>query len=159
MRKSSGNSDANFPEYGVRREIICGYFHPPMPRSTFHDLVNQGKITPFKYRRGFYKLNDSLRRLGLKEVAELPKETPTRSTEGLIRFAFSVIDPEVFPDPSWLLDVEVIDERDADHAIHIIEKHRVDVEQIADFQLKHAYFKGVLDAAYMQNQDLQGELD
>ena len=54
--------------------------------------------------------------------------------------------------------MEVIDERDADHAIHIIEKHRVEVEQIADFQLKHAYLQGVLDAAHMQNQDLHGEL-
>lgn len=150
---------ANFPEYAVRRETICGYFHPPLPRSTFHDLVNQGKITPFKHLRGFYKLNDSLRRLGLKEVAELPKEAPTRSTEDIIRFAFSVIDPEVFTDPSWLLDEEMIDERDADHAMHIIEKHRAEVEQIADYQLKLAYLQGVLDAAHMQNKDLRGELD
>ena len=40
-----------------------------LPTSTFHDLVNKGKITPFKHIRGMYYLNASLRRLGLKEVA------------------------------------------------------------------------------------------
>jgi hypothetical protein len=33
---------------------------------------------------------------------------------------------------AWLLDTEVIDERDAEHAIHIVDK----LEKIADFQSK-----------------------
>ena len=38
-----------------------------MARSTFHDFVNKGKIIPMKGIRGFYLLNASLSRLGLRE--------------------------------------------------------------------------------------------
>jgi hypothetical protein len=38
----------SYPEYAVRRETISRYFHPPLPRSTFHDFVSKGKILPVK---------------------------------------------------------------------------------------------------------------
>ena len=65
--------------------------------------------------RGVYKLNDSLRRLGLREVSELPQEIQLRTTEEITCLAFHIIDPSVFPSPSWLIDGEGIDWRDADH--------------------------------------------
>ena len=61
-RASSKSSPSGYPEGAVRRETISAYFDPPMARSTFHDFVNKGKIVPVKGIRGFYKLNESLRR-------------------------------------------------------------------------------------------------
>lgn len=43
----------NYPEYAVRKETISRYFHSPLPRSTFHDFVNKGKILPVKGIRRF----------------------------------------------------------------------------------------------------------
>ena len=145
-RTISKNTPSDFPEYAVRRETISQYFSPPLPRSTFHDLVNKGKILPFKYLKGFYQLNGSLRRLGLREVAQLPKEPGFQSTKEIIRLAFSVMDPEVFPAPSWLLNAEAIDSRDADHAILLIDKHRAALAALENDRLKHAYLQGILDA-------------
>lgn len=82
MRKSSArNEPTGYPEFGVRKEDICAFFSLPMPSSTFHDRVNEGIIVPIKGMRGFYKLNDSLRRLGLREVPELPQKITPRTTE------------------------------------------------------------------------------
>lgn len=104
------------PEYAVRRETISRYFEPPLPRSTFHDFVNKGIIIPMKRLRGFYLLNASLSRLGLREVLKLPEAPAKRSLEDIVRLAFSLIDPLLFPPPAWLLAVEELDMKDADHA-------------------------------------------
>lgn len=56
-----------YPEFGVRWETIGSFFSPPLASSTFYDLVNKGKIVPMKGLRGFYCLNDSLRRLRLPQ--------------------------------------------------------------------------------------------
>ena len=97
MNKPSGkNEPTGYPEFAVRAQTIGRYFSPPLATSTFHDFVNKGKIVPIKGIRGFYKLNDSLRRLGLREVPELPMEVPSRTAEEIIRIAFNAIDPDVF---------------------------------------------------------------
>jgi hypothetical protein len=151
------NSPSDSPEYVVRRETISRYFNPPLPRSTFHDLVNKGKVVPFKHLKGFYHLNGSLRRLGLPEVAELPKEPALRSSEDIVRLAFSVMDPDLFPAPSWLLDVEAIDSRDTDHAALLIEKHGVALATLDSDRLKHAYLQGTLDAHHLMKVEGEGE--
>lgn len=48
MRKSSGNSGANFPEYAVRREIICGYFHPNINMTSAGRFSKSSPAVPFK---------------------------------------------------------------------------------------------------------------
>ena len=74
MSSSSRKGESTgYPEYAVRAEVIRRFFSPPLASSTFHDLVNKGMITPMKGIRGFYLLNDSLRRLGLREVPKLPE--------------------------------------------------------------------------------------
>ncbi len=65
--------------------------------------------------RGFYKLNDSLRRLGLREVPKIPQKVVSRTTEDIVQMAFHAIDPDVFPPPSWLLDVKAIILHKGDH--------------------------------------------
>jgi hypothetical protein len=143
------SSSSELPDFGVQREIISKYFSPPLPRSTFYDLVNKGKIVPIKGLKGFYRLNDSLRRLGLREVAQLPHSTG-RSMEELVRLVFSLIDPTVFPEPSWLLCVEIIDSKDLKLVGLLVEKHAECVEELPSFQEKHAYLQGVLDATHLE---------
>ena len=44
--KSTKEAPVASPEFAVRRETISAYFHPPLPSSTFHDFVTEGKIIP-----------------------------------------------------------------------------------------------------------------
>ena len=67
-QSSSKSQPTGYPEFGVRRATISSFFSPQLASSTFHDLVKKGRIVPIKGLRGFYRLNDSLRRLGLREV-------------------------------------------------------------------------------------------
>lgn len=99
--------------------------------------------------RGFYLLNASLRRLGLREVPKLPQEPVTRSLEDIVRLAFSEIDPLLFPPPSWMLTVEELDLKDADHARLVADQHREAVNALDGAELKIAYLGGVLDAQVM----------
>lgn len=146
MNKTSPKSAATgFPEFGVGRETISKFFDPPMPRSTFYDFVNKGIIMPLKGIRGFYRLNDSLRRLGLREVATPPREASGPSTEDLVRLAFTLIDPVHFPDPPWLLTADVVNVKDMDHALLLAQVHRENVEGLETSIEKLAYFGGVLD--------------
>lgn len=138
------------PEFAVTREAFNRYFEKPLPTSTFHDFVNKGKIVPMKGIRGFYLLNDSLRRLGLREVRELPKPPPARSMDEIVRLAFTLIDQNLFTEPSWLLHVEAIDAKDADHATRLADRCRDKVEAFDHGELKLAYFQGVLDWASME---------
>lgn len=149
---SSTTSD-DFPEYVVSRESFDRYFDKPMPTSTFHDLVNKGKIIPFKHMRGRFLLNASLRRLGLREVRELPKPPSELSLEDIVRLAFLLIDPLIFHAPSSLLNLEEISLKDADHAFRLAELHRIEVEAKNHVETKMAYFQGVLDWAWTVTHD------
>ena len=121
---SSKSPLTGYPEFAVRRETISRYFEPPLPLSTFHDFVTKGVIIPMKGIRGFYLLNASLRRLGLREVPKLPVEMPTRSMEDIVRLAFSLINLDLFPPPSWMLAVEELEFRDVEHARMVADLHR-----------------------------------
>ena len=142
-----------YPEFAVRRETIGRFFDPPLPRSTFHDLVNKGKIVPLKDLRGFYRLNDSLRRLGLREVPSLPQEPAKRSTEDILRLAFTMLDPVIFPAPPWLLTVEELDLRDIDQARFLATAHRDNLADLGSVAMKLEYFGGVLAAQTLLEED------
>lgn len=151
---SSKAPPTGYPEFGVRQEVICRFFDPPLPRSTFYDFVDKGKVIPMKGIRGFYLLNESLRRLGLREVPSLP-EVATRSTEDLVQLAFTLIDPEIFLEPSWMLTVEELDLREVDHARLIADQHRDPVNALGSVVEKFAYLRGVLDAQVMMEADMK----
>ena len=151
MSKSSTKGEStDYPEFAVRADVIGRFFSPPLASSTFHDFVHKGKIVPMKDIRGLYLLNESLRRLGLREVRDLPKPPPKASLEDIARLAFSFIDRNLFPEPSWLLHVEAIDVKDADHAVRLADRCRDKVEAFDHVELKLAYFQGVLDWASME---------
>lgn len=146
---SPKSPQTGYPEFAVRRETISRYFEPPLPRSTFHDFVNKGIIIPMKGIRGFYLLNASLRRLGLREVPRLPEDPAMRSIEDIVRLAFSFIDSDLFPPPSWMLVVEKLELRDVEHAQLLANLHRKEVNALNSVVLKIAYLEGVLDAQVM----------
>lgn len=148
MASSSKAPPTGYPEFGVCWETIGSYFKPPLASSTFYDLVNKGQIVPMKGIRGFYRLNDSLRRLGLREVPSLP-DVSRRSGKELVRLAFSLIDPDIFPAPAWLMREDPLDAQDVDHALRIAEKHRDNVEALQTPQEKIAYQAGALDSEEM----------
>lgn len=64
-----------YPEFAVRREQFDAFFPPSLPKSTFYDLVNSGQIAPVKGPKGLYRLNESLRRMGMPMVRRLPNVT------------------------------------------------------------------------------------
>jgi len=134
----------SYPEFAVRCDAFNRYFDKPLPSSTFHDLVKKGKIVPMKGLRGFYRLNESLRRMGLREVSSLP-ECEKRSTEDILRLAFSIIDPVVFPPPAWFLSAELLDAKLEDYVRLLAGKHLENVAQLQSSEEKLAYFGGVLD--------------
>jgi hypothetical protein len=156
-KASAKNETSGYPEYGVNSEIIRGFFDPPMASSTFYDLVNKGKITPLPGIRGFYKLNDSLRRLGLREVQKPPKDVPKRSTQDIIRLAFHLIDPGLFTAPIWFGKTEMIEIADFHHAELIVAQHSANLaglEGEGDRSKVH-YLQGVLDISEIMEMDLQ----
>lgn len=104
--------------------------------------------------RGFYLLNASLNRLGLREVSELPGGPLARSLEDVARLAFSMIDPLLFPPPTWLLTVEELDLKDVEHARLLADQHQEAVNAFNAAELKIAYFGGVLDAQLMIKEDM-----
>ena len=141
------------PEYIVSREAFDHYFERPLPSSTFFDLVSKGEILAWPQMRGRYYLNASLQRLGLPTVAELPKAPSNRSVEDILRMAFALIDPVVFPTPPWLLASDAISAVVADHASRIAKQHRESVASLESTEGKLAYFGGVLDAQFMLEAD------
>lgn len=144
--RSSKDSSTGYPEFAVKRETFNRFFDSPLPTSTFHDLVDKGKILPMKHLRGFYLLNASLRRLGLREVPSLAVDVSSLSSEDIVRLAFAGIDRALFPDPPCLLRVEALDVKDIDHANLLADKHLEHVEALDGAEEKMAYFAGVLDA-------------
>ncbi len=137
------------PEFIVSREFLDRYFERPVPTSTFHDLVNKGKILAWPSMRGRYYLNASLKKLGLPTVNELPQDSPSRSLEDTCRLAFTLIDPLLFPAPPWLLAAETIDAVVADHATRLADQYRDNVTALRTTEEKLAYFGGALDAQFM----------
>jgi hypothetical protein len=141
------------PEFIVSREFFNRYFEKPIPKSTFYDFVNGGRIIPWSLMRGRYLLNESLHRMGLPTVEDLPVEHPRRSLEDITRLAFTLIDPDLFPSPPWRLSVEVLPQIDLDHARRVADQHRYYVEDYSSPQEKLKYFGGVLDAVYLSMED------
>ncbi len=160
MSKSTSKSaPTGYPEFAVRRGGFNPYFDKPLPRSTFHDMVGKGIIVPLKGLKGFYKLNDSLRRLGLREVPSLPSPLPKRSAEDIARLALTMIDPVAFPAPSWLGDVEALDPLDVDHALLIADQNAAYINDLPSLELKIAAGAGVIDGQVMIEADMKAEGD
>jgi hypothetical protein len=97
-----------------------------------------------------------LSRLGLREVPSLPEDVSKLSSEDILRLAFTGIDRGLFPDPSWMLRVEVLELRDTEHAELLFDQHREHVEALPSVEEKLGYFAGALDAEVKKEEMKQG---
>ena len=94
------------PEFAVRREVIQAFFTPPIAKSTFYDLVQRGTIAEVHGLRGYYRLNQSLSRLGMPAVDRLPSgegKSTDLDDRALVDIALSICMPDELPIPSELL--------------------------------------------------------
>jgi excisionase family DNA binding protein len=78
-----------------------------------------------------------------------------RSTEDILRLAFSMIDPMVFPAPAWMLVEDDLDPRDADHARLVADRHRESIGRLTSIEEKIGYAGGVLDAQLMMDAEMR----
>ena len=94
--------------------------------------------------------------MGLKDLPELPKPRPEPNLEGIVRLEFTLIDANIFPAASWLLNEDAINAKDADHTARIANEHRDAVQAYSAVEPKLGYFQGVLDGAFLLNPGAEG---
>jgi hypothetical protein len=132
------------PEFIVNRDTIRKFFHPEISTSTFHELVKEGTILPYDRLRGSYRLNESLLRLGLRPVSALPTKK-SRSQADMLRWAFSDIEPKLFPIPGWALDC-AFDRFQEDAARFLVLEHGPWLATLQTDVEKQEYLAGAVDA-------------
>ena len=82
-----------------------------------------------------------------------------RTTEDIVRLAFTTIDPVAFPAPAWMLREEELDPRDAEHARLVADLHRESINRLTSIEEKIAYGGGVLDAQFMMDEERRSGID
>ena len=145
MAHKTASDPSRHPEFAVNRETISSFFNPPLAKSTFYDMVSSGKVVAMKGIKGMYLLNQSLKRLGLREVSALPEKKSSRSMKEIIRLAFSLLDPAIFPTPSWVIFSEETPFRDQQQAEELAELFREDLESLKSPAERVQFLAGVLD--------------
>ena len=141
---------ADFPERAVDPEIIMRFFAPPIGKSTFYDLVAKGRIVPLKHVRGRYRLNESLARLGMPPVRELPTTPdPTEREQRLVAFALHLAAPDIVAAPSWLLDDDDLTVAEKSHVVLTALQVDFEMRDITGQQERLGFVQGVLDAFHL----------
>jgi len=136
-------------EFAVRREVIERLFDPPIGRSTFFDLVERGKIAKVKGLRGYYRLNESLRRLGMPEVEKPPGNAGDESSLNdriLADFALSLCIPEL-PEPSELLS-HALSGEEVLKVLRLQRTYSFALKGLKALPERLAFAQGARDAAY-----------
>ena len=123
------------------------FFEPPIGKSTFYDLVQQGVVVQVPAPRGYYKLNTSLARLGLKGVSAIPRAGGVGPVE-VTALALWMAAPDLCPCPPWMLDLEPTQDqsRTATAQAEIFRRELGSLESVAE---KREFIQGVLDMAYL----------
>ena len=133
------------PEFVVDRDTIRSFFRPEISTSKFHELVKDGAIVPFDGLRGFYRLNESLLRLGLRPVSVLPTKK-SRSNADMFRWAMSMIETRLFPVPDWAWDDRALDPYQEEAARFLVLTHGPLLATLESDEEKLNYLAGALDA-------------
>ena len=136
-------------DFAVRREVLEKFFEPPIGKSTFHDLVARGKIAELEELRGFYRLNESLHRLGLPQVEEIPRgSTGALDKLALADIALHLCMPDELPAPSAVLEHALT----ADEVLEVVSLQRAYSQQLSAIHIpaeRLKFAQGVRDAAVM----------
>ena len=126
------------------------FFGPPIGRSTFYNLVRRGVIVKIKEVQGYYLLNESLVRLGLPPVSELPATPDAAQREKqLVELALNLAAPDVVPMPSWMLTDDRLTAHEKSHVALLAMHHHRKMQDITLLPDRLDYLQGVLDAAEM----------
>lgn len=154
MAKSLGKSvlAEGVSEFAVTMEGIVEFFDPPIAKSTFYDLRKRGKVIPLKGLRGYYCLNESLVRLGMKPVTEISRKVaPTAEEIG--RFALWVIEPELFICPArFMEDFPALLSHEYEKVLEIGRQCEPELAKLDHDRLKIAYGQGMIAALIMDSE-------
>ena len=131
MRKVIVNLPEGFPEFAVTREILMQFFKPPIGKTKFFELVNAGAVVQLKGIKGYFRLNESLVRLGLQPVPELPEARDIGDKE-ILELALTIAAPDVVDTPAWLLG-GALRQDDAAKAVLLAERIEEGMAEITSF--------------------------
>ena len=93
----------DFPEFLVSRAVLMRFFDPPVGDTKFTQLVNEGRILRSAHLSDRYQLNESLLRLGLRPLRELPPKTGSGcSLLEVTLLALYMAAPDIVLRPNWL---------------------------------------------------------
>ena len=127
------------------------FFSPPIAKSTFYDLVQRGKIAEVRGVRGYYRLNESLSRLGMPPVERLPQgegASTALNDRALVDIALSICLPDELPIPSELLMHELTAGETLKVA-RLLRAYEKGLNDIHDPVGRLKFAEGVRDAAMM----------
>lgn len=121
------------------------FFAPPIGKSTFYNLVRRGVIVKVEEVQGYYLLNESLARLGLPPVNEVPAPPDAAQREReLLEFAMRMAAPDVVDTPRWIRRKgEDLTAHEKSHMVLLAMYHRKKMETITSPQERLAYVRGV----------------
>jgi hypothetical protein len=136
------------------------FFDPPVGKTKFHDLVNQGLVVKVRGLRGYYRLNESLVRLGLQPVKELPKAHKT-SDEDIVELSLAIAAPDVVDPPMWMEDG--LKQSDVAKALVLAERWMAELEDpadpVSDPDERREYAQGIRDGQWVLERQGKTALD
>jgi hypothetical protein len=154
-KKATSKLPPGIPDRAVDQETLLRFFGPPIGKSTFYNLVRRGVIVKIKEVQGYYLLNESLVRLGLPHVSELPATPDAAQRERqLLEFAMSLAAPDVVAQPSWMLGDDRLTDHEKSHVALLALHHQREMADLTLQPVRLAYVRGVFDAFEMLNNPL-----
>jgi hypothetical protein len=148
-----GTLPEDMPEYAVDKDTLMQFFRPPIGKSKFYELQQDGFIVPVEGVKGRYRLNLSLARLGLVPVKKLPSGPDERQEEErMVRLALWLAAPDAIESPAWLLDEDPPSEMQGSAAMRAAWYYR-DLEKMGRAEERRSYVEGVLDALHMRTRE------
>jgi hypothetical protein len=134
------------PDHAVDHDTLLRFFAPPIGKSTFYNLVKRGVIVKIKEVQGYYLLNESLVRLGLPPVSELPATPDAAQREvQLAELAMRLAAPDVVRPPRWMLGDVILTDHEKSHVALLAMFHQRQMEDVTERPEREAYVDGVLD--------------
>jgi len=151
-KKTTPKLPPGITDHAVDQETLMRFFGPPIGKSTFYNLVRKGVIVKMKEVQGYYLLNESLVRLGLPHVSELPAPPDAAWRERqLTELALSLAAPDVVPRPSWMLTDDRLTAHERSHVALLAMSHFRELQKITLQPERLAYVTGAFDACEMIN--------
>jgi hypothetical protein len=145
-KKTTSKLPPGIPDHAVDQATLMRFFGPPIGKSTFYNLVKRGVIQKINEVQGYYLLNESLVRLGLPPVSELPATPDAAQREiQLVELALHLVAPDVARSPRWMLGNPKLTDPEKSHVALLAMHHQREMEGLTERAVRAAYIDGVLD--------------